>query len=79
MSLPDRFFQALIAFDQFCNTIIGSGFADETLSAYSWRTRYTSPWRRRIVDGLLFWDKDHCKGAYESEIRRLQLPPEYRR
>lgn len=78
MKLTDRLFQSLIAFDQFANTLLGSGWADETLSAYSWRTRDTSPWRKRIVDALLFWDRDHCKESYASELERKQLPPEYR-
>ena len=26
-------------------------------------------------DALFFWQKDHCKSAYESEIERAQLPP----
>lgn len=77
MSLPDRFFQSLIAFDQFCNTLIGSGFADETLSAYSWRTRKTSPWRYRLVDTIMFFDANHCQESYESEVLRKQLPAEY--
>ena len=68
--------QFLIAIDQVFNTIFGSGWADETLSAYAWRRQdRLYVW----IDKLFFWDKDHCKESYESERLRMQLPPEYRK
>lgn len=77
--------QPLIAFDQLLNTLVwaeGEGFgkADETISARCWRLRKKN-WRwsvaRNTVDKLFFWQKDHCKSAYESELQRRHLPPEY--
>lgn len=74
--------QLLIAFDQLLNTVTwikgdGFGFADETLSARAWRLRGQSKaWRR--IDRLFFFDKDHCRTSYESEVRRKHLPAEYR-
>lgn len=73
-----RLKQLLIAIDQLFNVLLGSGWADETLSAYSWRTRLTSPWRYKLVDKVMFFDTDHCKESYVSEIERKQLPNEYR-
>jgi hypothetical protein len=74
--------QFLIALDQLANTAVwikgdGFGFADETLSARAWRLRdQSNAWRR--IDRLFFWDKEHCRQSYESELMRRQLPKEYR-
>jgi hypothetical protein len=70
-----RLKQILIACDQLINTLTGSGWADETLSAYYWRTCHRL---RKWVDRLFFWEKDHCLGSYKAEIERRQLPPGYR-
>lgn len=74
--------QPLIAFDQFINTIVyikgdGWGFADETLSARAWRLRDVSPYPYRIINGIFFWQENHCKEAYESEVNNKHLPTEY--
>ena len=72
--------QIPIAIDQLVNTIFG-GWADETISSVAWRKRNEGRgWAllRRFIDGLFFWQKDHCKTAYESEKNRLQCPPELR-
>ncbi|MDL2272796.1 pseudouridine synthase [Desulfovibrio sp. OttesenSCG-928-I05] len=68
-------FQILVALDQLINTLLG-GWADETLSARCWRKRANKHWNkaRCIIDALFFWQKDHCKTAYESEQQRLHLP-----
>lgn len=74
--------QLLIALDQLLNTVVwikgdGFGFADETLSARAWRLRdQSNAWRR--IDRLLFWDPDHCRVSYESEVLRHHLPGHYR-
>jgi hypothetical protein len=71
-----RLEQIGIALDQLVNALLG-GYADETLSARIWRHRAT--WKRRllIVNTLFFWQINHCKEAYESELYRKQLPKEY--
>ena len=72
--------QILIAIDQLANTVFG-GWADETLSSRAWR-QHTKKLRWKIAKGfiecLFFWQKAHCKTAYESEQNRLHLPPEFR-
>jgi len=76
-----RIHQFLVAVDQVLNTFTSDGWADETLSAHAWRSRGKSPaWRRarKVIDGIFFWEKDHCQMAYESEMLRMQAPPEYR-
>lgn len=72
--------QVLIALDQFVNTLC-NGWADETLSSRCWRWELNGKrsWPRKLVDRLFFWDKNHCRESYESELKRLQCPPELRK
>ncbi len=65
--------QILIAIDQLFNTFIG-GMADETISAMAYR----QDWRitQAIINGI-FFDRDHCKKSYLSEVRRNHLPKGY--
>ena len=73
----------LIGFDQTINCVVwikgdGFGLPDETLSARAWRLRgQSNAWKR--IDALLFFDKDHCRTSYESELNRTQLPKDYKR
>lgn len=77
MRHPDGF-QVLVAIDQLINTLIG-GWADETLSSRvhrrALRGKTGVAW---VIDHLFFWQEEHCKTAYESELTRAQLPPELR-
>ena len=75
MKLTSRLFQALISIDQTFNTLIGSGWADETLSAFSHRRQ---GWRRSVVNAIFFWQTDHCRDAFNAELERRQYRPEYR-
>lgn len=73
--------QILIAVDQLANAIIG-GWADETLSARSWRLgRKPGRWSyaRIFIDALFFFEDQHCFSSYVSEYERLQIAPEYRK
>ena len=73
---------ALIGFDQWVNVFVyikgdGFGWPDETLSSRAWRLRAQSnAWKR--IDRLMFFDPDHCRTSYESELYRKHLPKEYR-
>lgn len=68
----------LIALDQLLNAMFG-GWPDETFSSRCWRwSEQGRDWPRRIVDGLLWFDPDHCRESYESERQGRQLPPEAR-
>lgn len=70
----------LIALDQLVNTVF-NGWPDETFSSRCWRWSRDGKrdWPRKLVDGILFWDKNHCRESYESERVGRQLPPELRR
>ena len=72
--------QIPIAVDQLINTFFG-GWADETISSAAWRKRHDgNGWAllRKTIDMLFFWQDNHCKTAYESEIERRHLPPDIR-
>lgn len=73
--------QLLIAVDQLANAVLG-GSADETLSARAWRAeqsgRVFGRIFRPVIDGLFFWDADHCRDSFQSELERRHLPPAYR-
>ena len=72
----------LISLDQTTNCIVwikgdGFGLPDETLSARAWRLRKQSnAWI--VIDAIFFFDPKHCRTSYEAEIKRKQLPSEYR-
>ena len=72
--------RTLIAVDQLLNTLLG-GWPDETLSSrcYRWARDGVRAWPRKLVDGLFFWQREHCKSSYESEREGRQSPPELRR
>lgn len=71
--------QVLIAFDQLINALLGGG-ADESLSAHAWRQHLEGKrdWPYLLINALLFFDDDHCRESYESELERNQLPPSMR-
>jgi len=79
--MRQRGLQVLIALDQMFNTIVGNGFADETLSARAFRNSTKSnTWKnaRKVIDAIFFFQKNHCEIAYKREVDRAQLPTEYR-
>lgn len=74
--------QIAIAADQLVNTLLG-GYADETLSARCYRLsgRY---WYAKALRAVLDFvlsprRRDHCFEAYQSEVKRRQLPGDYRK
>lgn len=71
--------QVLIAFDQLINALLG-GWADESLSAHAWRQHLEGKrnWPYLLIDAALFFDGNHCRTSYESELERTQLPPTMR-
>lgn len=71
----------LIVVDQTFNAILG-GMPDETLSARAWRLHeryWYANFLRLLIDGffLIFFQKNHCKKSYDSEIERKHLPDSY--
>ncbi len=85
-TLKHNLFQLLVGIDQLLNVIIfmfigHKAWCDETLSAHCWRIRLTHgrKWPSWIVDHIIFWEKDHCKTAYESEVNGMHLHPSERK
>lgn len=85
--------QSLIAFDQLVNALLTPpftgrvGYADETLSARTWRTwraarggKWMAKLTMPVIDLMFRWQgyPNHCERAYEKEMQRRNLPPEYR-
>ncbi|MCW9698214.1 MULTISPECIES: DNA helicase UvrD [Pasteurellaceae] len=69
-------YHLLIALDQLANAIF-AGAADETISSRCYRgaMKGKKKWviAEKIVNAL-FFDSQHCKTAFESEIKRRQYP-----
>lgn len=85
MTILHNLKQLLIALDQLANVLIAllcgyKGWSDETLSAKAYRLELERgrTWARKLIDGLFFFDKDHCKESYESEVLKRQMPPSMR-
>ena len=80
--------QVGIAFDQLLNAIIPPyitlSYADETMSARIWRGhrdgRIVGTVLMPLVDLCFRWQgfTNHCERAYQKEIERRSMPPEYR-
>lgn len=68
-----------ISLDQGINALL-AGAPDETLSSRAHRMRVKGHrywgWTARAINLLFFWQADHCRQAYESELARSQLPKE---
>lgn len=80
-----RIFNLLLALDQFlfCVLTLGNADPDESASAAAWRTeqkgRLLGRFFRPIIDWLFSpWQVDHCRQAFDAEMNKAQLPPEYR-
>lgn len=72
-----------IAIDQAFNALTW-GSPDETLSSRAYRGAVLAKnpkkkWKifHGLINKLFFWQKDHCKQAYISELERRQLPREF--
>jgi hypothetical protein len=69
--------KVLIAVDQLANAVRG-GHPDETLSAAAHRRHLEgrSGWRN-LINGLFWWQGDHCRDAHINEMARKHLPKTY--
>ena len=53
------------ALSQLVNAVFLNGNPNESISGRAWRTR--SIWYK-VIDALLWFDKDHCKNSYNNDI-----------
>lgn len=85
-NLKHNLLQLAIALDQLANVLLSlftgnKAWSDETLSARAYRhacIKKDRMWPMWIIDRLFFWQDEHCKAAYESEMERSHLPPPMR-
>lgn len=83
--MKEQVWQLWIAIDQLLSVLIGLvayptvgrfHWADETFSAMAWRLEWNAA--VRIIDGIFFWQNEHCRQSYESEMERRHTAPAYR-
>lgn len=78
--LKTYIFNILVSLDQLLNTVLG-GWADETLSSRAHRAYLKNKplkFFRYIINGIFWWQADHCLQAYQYEKSRQDMPPELR-
>lgn len=65
------FYQLWLAWDQLWNAVFG-GDAGETISSRAWRNRETEGGARLVafINGLYFWQANHCRGAHDAYLKR---------
>ena len=75
------FLRVLLAIDQLLNVAICNGEPDETMSSAAYRMERDGRFwgfMRPVIDTLFWFQPQHCKMAYESELLRLQYTAEFR-
>lgn len=70
-----RILNLLISLDQFlfCILTLGQSNPDETASSAAWRMERDGKFFgffRPVIDAVFFFDPQHCKSSYESEMER---------
>lgn len=86
MEIPSKLklyaYHNLIAIDQLFNTLTG-GAADETLSSRAYRGAVLKEHSRKrwrvihILINAVFFDRNHCKESYFSEVYRRQYTDDF--
>lgn len=74
------FLRLLLAIDQLLNVAICNGEPDETMSSAAYRMECSGHFwgfMRPVIDRLFWFQPNHCKKAYESELLRLQYAKEF--
>lgn len=70
-----------VALSQLWNAL-WAGSPDETICARAWRGSQAGHrgWSLfvTLVNGLFFWQSNHCRGAYAAEVARAHMPSAYR-
>ena len=76
---PNRLKAFVVGIDQLIAAVL-TGWPDATLSAWAWVWERDGKcfWLRKFIDLIFFWDKNHCKESYRSELEAVQLPPSFK-
>lgn len=66
----NRAIRAGDALSQFFNVLLFNGHPNESMSGRAWRTKakFLGIYLYKVIDTILWFDKDHCKTAYENDI-----------
>lgn len=64
-------YEVLLAVDQLGNAIL-NGDEDMSISARSFvmDARGKRSWPRKFIDWMFFWQEDHCRNAFISEVEK---------
>ena len=66
---PSRLMRTLDSTSQFFNVVLLDGDANESISGRSFR----ESWKiEKLIDFLIFWEKDHCKLCYYADLARAK-------
>lgn len=63
--MSSRLIRAGDALSQFFNVLLFNGHPNESISGRAWRTR--SSWHK-VIDTVLWFDKDHCMHSYVNDV-----------
>lgn len=72
--IKQYFHNLIICGSQVLNTLIG-GCPDETISARAWRKNNIP--LIFFINGVFFWQNNHCRGAYHQEKTRKHQHRDY--
>ena len=69
--MPSRLIRLGDALSQFFNVLIFNGDSNYSISGEAYRKGRTN--LRRVIDGLFsVFEKDHCRAAYENDVRKVR-------
>ena len=66
---PNRFIRTLDAVSQLANVVLFDGDANESISGRAFKESWKS---EKFINTIIFWEKDHCKLAYFTDLARAK-------
>jgi len=66
---PNYFIRVLDATSQWINTVLLNGDANESISGRAFRESWSI---EKNINKLVFWEADHCKIAYYTDLARAK-------
>lgn len=72
MTMNAYIWNILEAVSQLLHAMLG-GNPNITLSAKAYLRREASPWTYRAINTLFFWQDDHCRDSWVSDINFARL------
>lgn len=69
MNRPNILVRTFDAISQLANVVLLNGDANESISGRSFRQSWKS---EKVINFIIFWEKDHCKLAYYADLSRAK-------